>query len=331
MILTLSDIRNPIREVLAKYDNLFVQYLKSDSIVFGVMDYILSKRGKEIRPLLLLLCANLCKGISEKSLHGAVAMELLHTATLIHDDVVDEAKFRRGNETIHYRWNNKKAILVGDYLLTIVMQIFAKLRSHLLYATVSNLSKNLALGELVQLHHQQNTFQTEEDYLNIIKNKTAIFFATCAQIGAITSGATERQVNDLYHFGMNLGMCFQMKDDVLDYSDEDETGKQTLNDVKTGKITLPLLVSLQRASKEEREEIEMLLQNAIYTPFENSSTSDFEQVIRSFILRYGGIHYTYQCILKFKNKAMDSIANFHDSIAKDNLVNLLNFVVNRNY
>jgi octaprenyl-diphosphate synthase len=293
-----------------------------------VLDYIHSKRGKQLRPIMVLLSAALCRGVTDKTLQTAVALELMHTASLIHDDVVDNSPMRRGSESVHAQWTNKIAVLVGDYILTRVIHILAELRNTTILNIVSNMGAALTSGELLQLHSGQSMWISEEQYNKVIEQKTACLFAACSEAGAASTGATMRQMTAMKQFGLHLGMCFQLKDDVLDYSDIEDIGKPTMNDIRDGKATLPLLISLQRAPKEEAEHIReiaeaLALKSPHIDPFE------VEQEIKSFVLRYEGIRYAHQEMEKHRKKALAALSIFPDNKYKECLVALLGYAISR--
>ena len=235
-----QDIRKVILAEFRQYEEAFALTLQSDDTLLSqVLDYIHSKRGKQLRPILVLLSAALCRGITDKTIQTAVALELMHTASLVHDDVVDDSPMRRGSEAVHTLWNNKIAVLVGDYLLTCVMHILADLRNVNILNIVSDMGAALTAGELLQLHSGESMWISEEQYNKVIEQKTACLFAACSEAGAASAGATMRQTTAMKQFGLHLGMCFQIKDDVLDFSDIEDIGKPTMNDVRDGKATLP--------------------------------------------------------------------------------------------
>ena len=324
-----QDIRKVIQSEFRQYEEAFAQSLQTDNrFLAEVLDYIHSKRGKQLRPIMVLLSAALCRGVTDKTLQTAVALELMHTASLIHDDVVDNSPMRRGSESVHAQWTNKIAVLVGDYILTRVIHILAELRNTTILNIVSNMGAALTSGELLQLHSGQSMWISEEQYNKVIEQKTACLFAACSEAGAASTGATMRQMTAMKQFGLHLGMCFQLKDDVLDYSDIEDIGKPTMNDIRDGKATLPLLISLQRAPKEEaahiREIAEALaLKSPHIDPFE------VEQEIKSFVLRYEGIRYAHQEMEKHRKKALAALSIFPDNKYKECLVALLGYAISR--
>ena len=323
------DIRKTIQAEFRQYEEAFAQSLQSDNALLKqVLDYVRSKRGKQLRPILVLLSASLCRGVTDKTIQTAVALELMHTASLIHDDVVDDSPMRRGSEAIHTLWTNKIAVLVGDYILTRVMHILSELRNVSILNIVSDMGAALTSGELLQLHSGQSMWISEEQYNQVIEQKTACLFAACSEAGAASTGATQRQMTAMKQFGIHLGMCFQLKDDVLDFSDIEDIGKPTMNDIRDGKATLPLLISLQRATQEEasyiRETAEALASKAAHI-----DAFAAEQDIKSFVLRYEGIRYAHQQMQQHRKKAIAALSIFPDNKYKECLIALLDYAINR--
>lgn len=323
------DFRNSIQTEFLQFEQAFSAALSSDNhLIDNVLDYIHTKRGKQMRPLLVLLSAAICKGVTDKSIHTAVALELLHTASLVHDDVVDASPMRRGTKSIHEQWSNKIAILVGDYMLAKVIGLLAEIRNTTILSIVSEVGAALSSGELIQLHDGESMWISEEQYLTVIKHKTAHLFAACCEAGAVSSGATARQSAALKNFGMYLGLCFQIKDDIFDYSDIEDLGKPTMNDLQDGKATLPIIISLQRASKEEANRIKALAE-ALGNQSPHIDRFEAEQEIRSFVLRYDGIRYAFKLMEKYRKKAIDALSSFPENKYKESLTALLDYSIQR--
>lgn len=324
-----QEILEPIEQPFRLFERTFKEALQSEQpLLKDVLQYLLSKRGKQLRPQLVLLAAQLCKGITDKTIDTAVALELLHTASLIHDDVVDSSPTRRGHEAIHIRWTNKVAILVGDFILARVMQLIVQVRNARILNIVAGMATSLSSGELLQLHSNATMWISEEQYYRVIEQKTACLFAACMEAGGESSGATMHQSSALREFGQHLGMCFQIKDDILDYSDSDELGKPTMGDIRDGKATLPLLIALQRGSQEECAHIRQLAEDLSHSA-PHIDVFQAEQEIKAFVLRYDGVRYAYQQMQKHKEKAIEALAAFHDSAAKKSMILLLNYSINR--
>ncbi len=303
--------------------------MQSDNpLLAEVLDYIRAKSGKQLRPLLVLLSAEISRGVTDKSILVAVALELLHTASLVHDDVVDSSPTRRGAKAVHAKWNNKVAVLVGDYMLAKVIGITAEIRNTPILNIVAQLGRDLSSGEIMQLHANSTMWIDEAQYFRIIDRKTAQLFAACTEAGAESCLATMRQTTALREYGRHLGLCFQLKDDIFDYSDAEDLGKPTMNDIRDGKATLPLIVSLKRAPKDEAERIRQLaedLNNGIVDTF------DAEQEIKSFVLRYDGVRYATARMHEHKKSAGEALSVFRDSPSKKALLALLEYAVNRDH
>lgn len=327
------DIRHTIELEFARFEQDFEHTVveENNPLLEQVWAYVVSKRGKQLRPQLVLLSAGLCRDITDKTIESAVALELLHTASLIHDDVVDDSPMRRGSAAVHTRFSNKVAILAGDYLLAKVIEKINNVRNTKILALISQLGYQLSSGEILQLHANSSPWISYEQYFRVIEQKTATLFSACAEVGALSTGATERQVNALRKFGTELGICFQLQDDVLDYSESEELGKPTMNDIRDGKATLPLLVSLDRAPKAEADDIraicEQLNENA--TNGRDDNENETEQRIRNFVLRYDGIGYARKVMQEHKKKAAEALSVFRDSKYKQALMLLLDYSINR--
>jgi octaprenyl-diphosphate synthase len=323
------DFRNSIQSEFLLFEKAFSTTLSSDNpLIDNVLDYIHTKRGKQLRPILVMLSAAICKGVTDKTINTAVALELLHTASLVHDDVVDNSPTRRGTNAVHAQWTNKIAILVGDYMLAKVIGLLAEIRNTSILSIVSEVGAALSSGELIQLHNGESMWISEEQYLTVIKHKTAHLFAACCEAGAVSSGATAKQSSALRNFGMYLGLCFQLKDDVFDYSDAEDLGKPTMNDLQDGKATLPIIISLQRATKEEANHIKELAE-ALASKSPHIDQFEAEQEIRSFVLRYNGMRYAYQLMDKYRKKAIEVLASFPENKYKESLVALLDYSIQR--
>lgn len=305
------------------------QSLRADNkLQQEVLHYVGSRRGKQLRPLLVLLCAQICNPVTDKTLRSAVALELLHTASLIHDDVVDSSETRRGVAAVHTKWTNKVAVLIGDYMLAKVIGLVAEVRNIRILEIVSQLGRSLSSGEMVQLHVGQSMWIDEARYFQVIEQKTAQLFQACAEAGAESAGCTQRQRAALREYGRLLGICFQIKDDIFDYSDLEEIGKPTMSDLRDGKVTLPLIEALRRAPQDEAEHIreigELLAANS-----ESPDAEKALQEVKSFVLRFRGDEYAVQQMLGHKKQATEALAVFRDSAEKNSLLALLDFAINR--
>lgn len=325
----MDNFRSVIQTEFKQFETVFAEILQSDNpLLSEVLDYVYTKRGKQLRPIMVLLSAGLCRGITDKTIQTAVSLELMHTASLMHDDVVDDTPIRRGDKAIHEKWNNKIAILVGDFMLSKSIELLSSVRNTTILNIVSDMCASLTSGELLQLHAGESMWIDEEQYLQVIKHKTAHLFSACSEAGAVSAGATNRQQNAMRQFGMYLGLCFQLKDDVFDYSDIEDLGKPTMNDLRDGKATIPIIKSLQRATKEEANQIKELAK-ALANDSQHIDTFEAEQEIRSFVLRYDGIRYAHQLMEKYRKKAIDTLQIFPDNKYKESLIGLLDYAIQR--
>ena len=326
---TIAEICRPIEAQWKQYERMMEQALRADNkLQQEVLHYVGSRRGKQLRPLLVLLAAQMCNPITDKTLRSAVALELLHTASLIHDDVVDSSDTRRGVASVHAKWTNKVAVLIGDYMLAKVIGLIAEVRNIRILEIVSQLGKSLSSGEMVQLHVGQSMWIDEDRYFQVIEQKTAQLFQACAEAGAESSGCTSRQRAALRDYGKLLGLCFQIKDDIFDYSDLEELGKPTMSDLRDGKVTLPLIEALRRAPQDEAEHIKALGE-LLAAHSEVLETEKALQEIKAFVLRFHGDEYAVQRMLEFKKKATEALSVFRDCSEKQSLLSLLDFSINR--
>lgn len=338
----LTLIRQPIEREFLLYEQLYEATLRSENPLLNeVLTHTALHRGKQLRPLLTLLAAKICNPVTEKTLQAAVALELLHTATLMHDDVVDNSPVRRGAPSVQAQWTNKVAVLVGDYLLAKVIGITADIHHGKILSIIAHLGQMLSSGELLQLHAGGTMWITEEQYFKIIDQKTAQLFQACMEAGAESAGCTQRQRTALREFGRLFGLCFQIKDDIFDYSDSEEIGKPTMNDIRDGKVTLPLIVSLQRAPQQEADRVRMLAE-ALANHDEKVNAAKVEDEIKSFVMRYQGIQYAQHKMEQLRAQAVELLAIFRDPIypqevamlhpsPKQSLIQLLNYAINRLY
>ena len=327
-------IRQPIAEAFHEYESLYEQTMRSDNALLDqVLRYISAKRGKQLRPTLVLLAAKLCREVSDKSIRAAVALEMLHNASLVHDDVVDDSAMRHGVASVHERWTNKVAVLVGDWMLAKMIGMVGEIRNAQILAIVSEMARALSSGELIQLHAGSTMWISEEQYFDIIGKKTAELFAACTEAGAVSAGCSYRQQTAMRTYGYELGLIFQLKDDVLDYSDAEEVGKPTMGDIRDGKATLPLLIALQRAPRDEASHIREIAEelNNQQRSLSSQTQAEIEQEIKNFVMRYDGVRYAYQWMRTHRNKAEEALSIFHDSETKQAMLTLLDYIISRLY
>ena len=241
----LSTIRKPIEGEMDNFVELFKQTLShGDGMLEQVLSHIRQRGGKRMRPMLILLTAKNCGEVLDVTQNAALGLELLHTASLVHDDVVDESDQRRGQPSVNASYNNKVAVLVGDYILSTALLRVALSNNHEIVQNLAELGRTLAAGEILQLSNISNKDISEDAYYQVIEKKTAVLFEACCKLGAISVGASRDMVEKASQFGHNIGMIFQIRDDIFDYYDSKEIGKPTGNDMIEGKLTLPIIYSL---------------------------------------------------------------------------------------
>ena len=312
----------PIENELTEFQKQFSANLKSNVALLDlILKYVLKQKGKKIRPTLVLLCAKFAGKINKRTFVAANLVEMLHTATLIHDDVVDEAKTRRGLASINAVWKNKASVLIGDYLLSRGLLLSLDNDEAGFLKTTSTAVKMMSEGELLQIQKARNFDATEETYFEIIKCKTASLIRTCCELGAMSVTKNEKIISDLSGFGENLGIAFQLRDDYLDYAGRKKLlGKSTGNDLKEKKFTLPLIYSLKKAPKTRASAIMKLIKS--------STTKKFTEVYK-FVNEFGGLEYTIERTRQYCNLALSFISPYPESPAKESLISLLDFVSER--
>lgn len=317
-------IAEPIAAELEKFKSYYKQSISCDNIrIQSIIDYIMKSDGKHIRPILLFLAAKSCGNINEVSYNSAITIELLHTASLIHDDVVDESKMRRGRVSLNAIYDNKMAVLAGDYFLSTAL-IKSVLTGNIdIISEISDLGRNLAEGELNQLSLVKEIIIDEREYFEVIKKKTASLMSVCMKVGAISVNATEEEIETFESLGEYIGICFQMRDDIFDYFDHN-VGKPTGNDIHEGKITLPLLHALTNKNAKNRDKMLAIVNSKAFTD-ENI------QLLISFAKENGGIEYTYKKMEEYKNKALNLISSIKDDSMRKGLEDVIYYIVNRSY
>lgn len=317
-------IAKPIASELERFISYFRESIFCNNPrIQEIIDYIMKSDGKHIRPILLLLAAKACGEITETTYHSAVTVELLHTASLIHDDVVDESKMRRGRLSTNAIYDNKMAVLAGDYFLSTAL-IKSVLTGNIeIISAISSLGRSLAEGELNQLSLAKEIILDETEYFEVIKKKTASLLSVCMKIGAQSVNANSETVERFANLGEYLGICFQLRDDIFDYF-SNNVGKPTGNDIREGKVTLPLLYALKNTDSDESLKMMHIVKEANFSD-ENVST------LISFAKENGGIEYAYNKIEVFKQKALGIIDILEDGEVKEALINTVKYVVERVY
>ncbi len=319
----LNQISQPIKPELEKFNGLFKQSLKSKvGLVDMVAKYIIRQKGKKIRPLLVLLSAKITGGINERTYRGAVLVELLHTATLVHDDVVDNADKRRSFWSINAVFKNKVAVLMGDYLLSRGLMIAVDGKDFDFLGVITNTVKQMSEGELLQIQKTRKLDIDEETYFKVISAKTASLLETCCHIGALSATNNTEYHEAMRKFGLNMGMAFQIRDDILDYEGSTAMiGKPVGGDIKEKKITLPLIYSLEQVPNGQASAIRKIIKN-------DKNKENVKQVIE-FVREHKGIDYAIETARGYTDKAREALKVLPDSQSKLALEALVDFVIER--
>ena len=319
----LASIKTPITVELEEFRHLFDSTLTSSNpLLNNAIAHIRQKNGKMMRPILLLLVAKLFDKVRPETLCAAASLELLHTASLVHDDVVDESTERRGQLSVNAIFNNKVAVLVGDYLLATSLMQVSKTRNYAMIDVVSKLGQDLSEGELLQLSNVSNPEFSEDIYFDVIKKKTAALFAACTKAAALSVNVGDEEVELARLLGEYIGLCFQIKDDIFDYSNSKDIGKPTGNDMLEGKLTLPVLYALNATRDAHAASLAVKVKNG-------GATSDDIAELILFAKENGGIDYAVRKMDEFRNNACELLMHLPDSDARVALVEYLSYVVDR--
>lgn len=318
-------ISEPIAAELQSYRKLFEDTLCHDEPVLSeALSYIRGRAGKMMRPMLVLLMAKEAGQVNNKTLSAAVSLELLHTASLVHDDVVDESNLRRGKASVNQKYGNKIAILVGDYLLSLLLTNAAKTGDNKIVEYIARLGGTLSEGEIYQLSSSQSDIPEEKDYFEIIHRKTAALFATCAQLGAMTSTHDETFIERARRFGELIGICFQIRDDIFDFYDNTAIGKPTGNDLLEGKFTLPAIYALRKAPHPSLTPMIERVQTC------TASAEDVSKLV-DHIKKHGGIDYALTIMEKYHNEATLLLNSFQNNAVREALKAYADYVTKREY
>ena len=322
----LSLIKQPIEKDLNDFVALFNESLThKDGLLGAALSHIRQRGGKRMRPILILLTAKNFGAVSDVTQNAAVGLELLHTASLVHDDVVDESKERRGQASVNASYDNKVAVLVGDYILSTALLRVSLTDNQRIIQILAELGRTLAAGEILQLSNIQNQEFSEDIYYQIINNKTAALFEACSKIGALSAGASEEAVKAAAKFGQNIGMIFQIRDDIFDYFDSKEIGKPTGNDMVEGKLTLPVIYALNKANYESMQTLARKVKAG-------TVNADEIAVLVEFTKEQGGIEYAERRMEEIGQEAMKFIDEYvKEKAIKDALTAYLEYVIQRSY
>ena len=319
----LQQIRLPIVKEFEEFKSLFDASLQSSNpLLSEVLTYIKQRNGKMMRPILTLLMAKLFGEINYSALHAALSLELLHTASLVHDDVVDESDKRRGQSSVNAIYNNKVSVLVGDYMLATSLKHSAMTGSIRIVDLVARLGQNLAEGEIIQLTNINASEFSEDVYYDVIRKKTAALFTASAEAGAVAVNSSDEMVQNARLFGEMIGIAFQIKDDIFDYYSSGEIGKPTGNDMSEGKLTLPALHVLNTLGDEKMCQLAFRIKSLDATDAEISLFIDY-------VKKNGGIEYARQVMVDYRNRALDLLPSTADTTIKDALTAYIDFVIER--
>jgi octaprenyl-diphosphate synthase len=321
---SLNKISKPISEELKKFEPYFKASLKSKVPLLDIItNYVIRRKGKQMRPMLVFLSAGLTGKINQKTYTSAALIELLHTATLIHDDVVDEADTRRGFFSVKALWHSKIAVLVGDFMLSKGLLLAVENQEFEILKIVSEAVREMAEGELLQIEKSRKLDISEEIYFEIITKKTATLTSACAAAGAQSAGAEKSIIEKMKLFGQYAGIAFQIKDDLFDYQKTGLTGKPTGNDIQEKKMTLPLIYALNQSDKSEQKKILRIISNS------KKTNKNIEEVYE-FVVGKGGLKYTENKMNDYRDKALKLLDEFDDCEIKTSLLEFIFFITLRN-
>lgn len=320
---SLAHIQKTLEPELKKMNEIIRLTLQTENELMNrvVTNYLLTK-GKQIRPIMVLLSAKFFKDVNDHVLHAGAALEMLHNASLIHDDVVDETDLRRGKTTINSQWGNHIAVLVGDYFVANALSAGIATGNISIISSLSNLGQELSIGEVDQICNVRNHRFDEPHYMEMIRKKTASLFMNCVKMGAEAVNVSEKDYKSLMKYGEKMGLCFQIRDDIFDYYEDTKIGKPTGNDLREGKVTLPLLYAIAHSPSEKSEEMTKLLIKG------NLNESEILKLV-AFAKEYGGIEYTFSKMRALQHEAESYLSVYPDSEWKTAFRNLFEYIISR--
>lgn len=320
--MTVDDITRPIVSELDDFEQVLRENLQSNApLLDKITHYIVKRKGKQVRPMFLLLVAKMLGEINNKTHQAASLVEILHTATLVHDDVVDDANERRGFYSINALWKNKIAVLVGDYFLSKILLLSIEKDNVDILRVVAKAVQEMSEGELLQIEKARKLDITEEIYFEVIRQKTASLISCVCEAAAVSVGREEERER-MRKFGELIGIAFQIKDDIFDYGTPDDIGKPTGLDIREQKMTLPLIYVMNTVSKDLKKELRYIVKN------QNENSQQVKRAV-SIVVEHGGIAYAYEKMMAYKNEALELIKDFPDSPAKQSLIGLVEYTVER--
>ncbi len=320
---TFQSIQQSIATELQMLNNRISTTLASPNALMNqVIEGYLKSKGKQIRPIIVILSAKLLGEINENVISAATAVELLHNATLIHDDVVDDTKLRRGQPTINNIWDNHIAVLVGDFFLSSALLQAIETNDIKIIKSITNLGKLLSIGEIDQIYNARFHNLNEDAYFETIYRKTASLFVSCVEVGAFAVGASDDDTQCLARVARLLGLCFQIKDDIFDYFNDEKIGKPTGNDLREGKITLPLLHVLLNDTLPQHDEMLALSKKEILDTDEINTLIEYAK-------QHGGIEYAYDTMQRLRDEAVEIISQFPESQTRDYFIAIIDYIISR--
>lgn len=322
-MMSLQEIKAPINNELIEFEPFFKNTLKGEvPLLNTILNYLYRTKGKQLRPMFVFLSARLFGETNEYAQVAACSVELLHTATLVHDDVVDEAYERRGLFSVNALWKNKLAVLVGDFILAQGLLLQLKHRQYSFLHLISRAVQDMAEGEILQIKKSRKLDIDSETYFRIIRKKTASLIATSMAIGAASVTQDETVIEKMYHIGQDAGIAFQIKDDIFDYQAKGLIGKPTGNDLKEKKITLPMLYVLNNSDASEKARILRMIRKS------NNNRETVSELVR-LVVEKGGVEYATRMMNEFREKAIDGLMEFPESQARTSLIGLMNYITSR--
>lgn len=322
--MTVQEIKANVAPEMKIFEEKFRNAMKSDvALLDKITHYIIKRKGKQMRPMFVFLTAKMLnEKVEENSYVAASLIELLHTATLVHDDVVDDANERRGFFSVNALWKNKIAVLVGDYLLSQGLLLSVGNQQYRLLQIMSQAVKDMSEGELLQIEKARKLDITEEVYYEIIRQKTAALISACCASGAASITNDEETIVKMTKFGELIGMAFQIKDDIFDYGDDQNIGKPTGNDIRERKMTLPLIYALNHSSKEVKNQLIRIVKK------HNENPKKVKEAIK-MVIEAGGVQYAHKKMMEYRQEALALVADIPDNEAKRTLIGLVDYTVNR--
>ena len=321
-MLSVDEIMKPVKIELNKFESHFENALKSNvPLLDKVTHYIVKRKGKQMRPMFVFLTSKMLGKVSETTYNAASLVELLHTATLVHDDVVDDANERRGFFSVNALWKNKIAVLVGDYMLSKILLLSLEKGNTELLAVVARSVKEMSEGELLQIEKSRTLDITEEEYFEVIRKKTASLISTCCEAGAISADSFQEREN-MKMFGEKVGLAFQIKDDIFDYGSPNNIGKPTGIDIREQKLTLPLIYTLRKAPIKVQKELKKIIKN-------RNEESQMIKRATDLVIEHGGISYSYERMKILAEEAKELLKDYPESESKDALIGLVDYTIKR--